>query len=114
MSNESSPAINDKNQGSTTEVTKDKFSLPNTLLSNNLIQSRIIKSDIIQVESPEKTSIIDLNEHEKERSLSMHSSPEQEHENIMANPNATTIYKNHSISSTGQFFVSYLIFLMLK
>jgi hypothetical protein len=101
MPNEASSAINDKNQGSITEITKDKSSLPSILPNNNLIQSRIIKSDIIQVESLEKTSIIDLNEDETERSLSVHSSPEQEHENIMANPNTTTIYKNHPISSTG-------------
>jgi hypothetical protein len=89
MSKESSPAFNDKNQVSTTEVTKDKSSLP----SNSLIQSPIIKPDIIQIESLEKTSVIDADEDEKEQSLSMHSSPDQQQEDLMANPNATTIYK---------------------
>ncbi len=101
MSNESSPGFNDKNQGSTMKKTKNKANLPSTLLSNSLIQALVIKSDIIQVESSEKTSIIDLNEDEKEQQLSIHSSPDQEHEEIMVNPNTTTVYKKQSVNSTG-------------
>jgi Mg2+/Co2+ transporter CorC len=101
LSNEPLPGFNDQNQGSTMEKTKNKASLPSTLLSNSLIQSPRIKSDIIQVVSSEKTSIIDLNEDEKEQNLSIHSFPDQEHQDIMVNPNTTTIHKNQSVNSTG-------------
>jgi hypothetical protein len=58
MSNEPSPAFNDKDQDSTTKLIKHKSSLP----SNSLIKSPTIKSDIIEIEPSKKKSIIDLNE----------------------------------------------------
>jgi hypothetical protein len=61
----------------------------------------MIKSDIMQIESSQETSIIDLNEDEKEQYFSIHSSLDQEHEDTMAKPDAITIYKNQSVNSTG-------------
>ncbi|CAF0746461.1 unnamed protein product [Adineta steineri] len=58
ISNESSPIVNDKDQSS---IKKRKFSSPMTLLNSSLV-----KPDIIQVELSKNTSIIDLTINEKE------------------------------------------------
>lgn len=67
MSNEFSPALNDKNQGSTTEIIKNKLNLPGALPGNSLTKSPFIKSDVIQVETTEKTPTVGLNPDKKSK-----------------------------------------------
>jgi len=76
----------------TTATTKNKSSS----LNNSLL-----KSNIIQIQSPESISMIDLNRDGIEPNVSIYSSPDQEDKDAMDNPNASTIDKKQSINSAG-------------
>ncbi|CAF0897679.1 unnamed protein product [Rotaria sp. Silwood1] len=101
MSNELSSTFINKDQRSTTERTKNKSSSSNTSLNTNLIKSSSIEPNIIQIESTENKFITDLNKNEKERNLSLHSSIDHEHVNIMVKSSLATMNKQQSIANRG-------------